>query len=211
MTTENKDVWRWFWIQWLLANVLGTVVYLRWGLFTEDWTWRTLILVPGTLQWLVVGRKLGGTSWKTGAGWIVGSAVGLVAGFFLGMIPMNMAGPDGPHAASLFALGFALNGVIPGVLQWLVLRRRAGWAIWWVVASSVGTLGCGMIYVRLTRASDVRLVLGAAAGGAFYGTLTGLVLACLLRDRSDASNPVSSAEVLTEPVKVINDHENENL
>ena len=68
-----------------------------------------------------------------------------------------------------------------------------------------------MIYVRLTRASDVRLVLGAAAGGAFYGTLTGLVLACLLRDRSDASNPVSSAEVLTEPVKVINDHENENL
>jgi hypothetical protein len=76
-------------------------------------------------------------------------------------------------------------------LQWLLLRRRVSWAGWWVLASSIGMVGCGMTFMRLTRGADVHVIWGGAAGGAVYGAVTGAVLHWLLlsyRRDDDAIN-----------------------
>lgn len=144
-------------------------------------------VLPGTLQWLLLRRQIPCTGW-----WPVASTLGLVAGIGLALFPMNMAGVDGPQVAPLFALGFALMGAAPGTLQWLLLRRKVPRAGWWVPASSAGMVGCGVTFMRLTRAADVHLILGGAAGAALYGAVTGVALDRLLRGRRRGEEPTAA-------------------
>jgi hypothetical protein len=176
MTTERANAGYRLPIQWLLANAAGVAAGLASAKAFGHFDYSCLGIIPGVLQWLLLRRKVAGMGW-----WAVLSSVGLAAGFFLAMLPMNMAGVDGPRVAPLFALGFALMGAVPGTLQWLLLRRRVSRAGWWVLASSVGMVGCGMTFMRLTRGADVNVVLGGAAGGAVYGAVTGAVIHVLLR------------------------------
>jgi hypothetical protein len=176
MTTERENAGHWFAIQWLLANAAGVAAGLASIRAFGQLSFICAAIIPSVLQWLLLRAKVTGLGW-----WPVISSVGLTAGFFLGMLPMNMAGVDGPQVAPLFALGFALMGAVPGTLQWLLLRRRVSGAGWWVLASSVGMIGCGMMFLRLTRGADVHVASGGAAGGAVYGAVTGVMLNWLLR------------------------------
>jgi hypothetical protein len=186
MTTERENAGPWFAIQWLLANAAGLAAGLASANVLGQFSYLFAGIIPGVLQWLLLRRKVVGIGW-----WAVMSGIGLAAGFFLGMLPINMAGVDGPQVAPLIALGFALMGAVPGTLQWLLLRRRVSWAGWWVLASSIGMVGCGMTFMRLTRGADVHVIWGGAAGGAVYGAVTGAVLHWLLlsyRRDDDAIN-----------------------
>jgi hypothetical protein len=160
----------------LLANAAGVAAGLASIKAFGQFSFICAAIIPSVLQWLLLRAKVTGLGW-----WPVISSVGLTAGFFLGMLPMNMAGVEGPQVAPLFALGFALMGAVPGTLQWLLLRRRVSGAGWWVLASSVGMIGCGMMFLRLTRGADVHVASGGAAGGAVYGAVTGVMLNWLLR------------------------------
>jgi hypothetical protein len=186
MTTERENAGPWFAIQWLLANAAGVATGLASANALGQLSYLFAGIIPGVLQWLLLRRKVAGIGW-----WAMMSGIGLVAGFFLGMLPINVAGVDGPQVVPLMTLGFALMGAVPGTLQWLLLRRRVSWAGWWVLASSIGMVGCGMTFMRLTRGADVHIIWGGAAGGAVYGAMTGAVLHWLLlsyRRDDDAIN-----------------------
>ena len=191
MTIERGSAGRWFAIEWLLANSLGVGVGLASARFTGQFSFICAAILPGVLQWFLLRREVAGMSW-----WPVISSIGLVAGFFLAMLPMNMAGVDGPQVAPLFTLGFALMGAVPGILQWLFLRQRVSKAGWWLLASSVGMVGCGWTFMRLTRGADVDVALGGAAGGAIYGALTGVVLQWLLQSRRRGDDLIKESTIL---------------
>ena len=190
MTPEREETGHWFAIQWLLANAAGVAAGLASAKAFGSLSFVCAAIIPGTLQWLLLKRKASGMGW-----WAPLSSVGLAAGYFLGMLPVSMAGVGGPQVAPLFALGFALMGAVPGILQWLLLRRRVSGAGWWVMASSIGMVGCGMTFIGLTRGAEVHIVWGGIAGGAVYGAATGGLLNWLLRScrRNDHFIKVSAA------------------
>ena len=186
---HRGDARQWFAVQWVLANAAGVAASMAITKAIGPIGFACLGIIPGVLQWLLLRREVPGLGW-----WAAMSSAGLALGFFLAMLPMNMAGVDGPQVAPLFTLGFGLMGAVPGFLQWLLLRRRVPRSGWWVLASGVGMAGCGMAYLGLTRGSDVRIAWGGAAGGAVYAAVTGIVLAWLLRSyrRGDGSTAVTA-------------------
>ena len=189
MANERANAGFWFAIQWLLANAAGVAAGLATAKAIGAFSFICAGIIPSVLQWLVLRRTIAGLRW-----WPVMSSVGLAVGLFLAMLPMNMAGVDGPQVAPLFAMGFAVMGTVPGTLQWLLLRRRVSRTGWCVLASSIGMVGCGMTFMSVTRGADVHVALGGAAGGAVYGAVTGVVLGWLLRSyRRDADSIKASA------------------
>jgi serine/threonine-protein kinase len=144
------------WLQWTLANTLGWLVGLI--IFGEIWIGVGL----GLAQWLVLRRETSISGWwilVSGLAW-VGSWALIVSGF---VVP-----PGGGILSSLIA--GALTGLLLGVGQWLLLRRRVFFAsIWILVNTSVWAVGfSGMIA-------------GAELTGAVTGAVTGLALDWLLR------------------------------
>src|SRR6478735_1485583 len=101
VTTERTNAGHWLAIQWLLANAAGVAAGLAGAKAIGPFTFICAAIIPSLLQWLLLRRAVAGLRW-----WAVMSSVGLAAGFFLGMLPMNMAGVDGPRVTPLFALGF---------------------------------------------------------------------------------------------------------
>jgi hypothetical protein len=100
-----------------------------------------------------------------------------------------------------FVADALLAGVACGVLQWLILRRQAPRAGWWVLAWSLGWVVLFVVSVPVAVAasalvggafdSTANLAIGYAAGGAAMGAATGAVLVWLLRHPA----PVSTHEV----------------
>ena len=126
----------------------------------------------------VKGSQVGWVFWLQ---WVLASTVGVVVGMFTGAI--FVLGPyDGPREPVGYGLVGIVLGIVVGVLQWLVLRRRVSGAGWWVLASAAGgygTLQAGFmpfstslqsfgVYLSWTRV--------VALGGAVTGTLQWLVL-----------------------------------
>ena len=173
----------------MLANAAGVAAGLAGAKAIGPFSFICAGIIPSVLQWLVLRRTVAGLRW-----WAVMSSVGLAVGLFLAMLPMNMAGVDGPQVAPLFAMGFALMGAVPGTLQWLLLRRRVSRAGWWVLASSVGMIGCGMTFMSVTRGGDVHVALGGAGGAAVYGAVTGVVLIWLLRSYHHDDDSIKASD-----------------
>jgi hypothetical protein len=118
-------------------------------------------VLVGVLQWLVLRRYL-----AQAGRWVLAS-LGATAVFALVVFSLGAFSPD----AGLVG-GAVLYGTVVGVLQWLVLRRQATRAGWWVPTSTVGWL--------------VGIPLGGMLGPpgwAWYGAITGAALVWLLRRR----------------------------
>ncbi len=151
--------------------------------------------VIGIAQWLALRRAIARSGWwvaATTGGWaIAGIVSGALSGTFGGRL--TGVGPDAGSigvavsvAGSIAALFF-----LPGTLQWLVLRRQARRAGWWVLAYAGGFL------VAVAVSFPVMLIVGRAAGwnfpsaqawslagllvGLIDGAITGAVLVWLLR------------------------------
>jgi hypothetical protein len=145
----------------------------------------------GIAQWLVLRRHIASAGW-----WVLVSAVGGMIGVALGLVLSDalrplistllgeaiQSRPSGPRvslsgAAAVGAAG-AVIGVVLGSAQWLVLRRHARSAGWWILASCLGwmaglSLSAGTIDVLGIPLS--LLVIGIVSGAA-----TGSLLASLL-------------------------------
>jgi len=95
-------------------------------------------MVVGLGQWLVLRGRIRGAGW-----WILGTTVALGLGNAAGEIVFSwIANSLGPWKFVPFARamwcwisGGAMCGLILGVAQWLVLRRRARSAGWWIPAN----------------------------------------------------------------------------
>jgi len=80
-------------------------------------------------------------------------------------------------------------GIVSGILQWLILRRKVAHAGWWLVASCIGSL-IGFLDFRFVVAlgeagkwTQTILTFGLVFG-AGYGAITGAMLIWLLRQSS---------------------------
>jgi uncharacterized membrane protein YjfL (UPF0719 family) len=87
----------------------------------------------------------------------------------------------------------AIAGAADGGMQWLVLRRWVAHAGWWIVASAASWIVVTYVYVYITRANEMNLLLGGAVSGAISGAIMGTVLVWLIRaERQRRSVPAGS-------------------
>lgn len=193
MNRRQAQIGRSFWLQWLLATSLGWAIGGvalsvcigglgdQLGNVVGD---AALGLMAGITQWLILRQWLEKAEW-----WILASAGGFLLAAGVGeyllqpTLGENMGG-------LLLTIGL---GLVPGILQWLFLRRQVARAGWWALASTVLvfiSFLAGVATVSGTRMQVGTLAFGAVvgiAGGAVLGSTSGLLLVWLLRQPAPAS------------------------
>jgi len=198
------------WLSWLGANVVPSVavsvlLLLVAGSLGTDASavvaYVALFALVASMQARVWRRwrTTHGSAGATGRRWTTWTIAGLVLAMFFGV--GTVATLDGlGHERLGLVLGWAIAGLVLGLVQAPMLGVSAGRAVWWVVACVVGWASAAAIYTPLASvAAPVAqmpglrwLVGGLALEGnielaitvvtfAVYGMLTGAVLARLTR------------------------------
>ena len=184
-TGDMKIGWN-FWLQWLLASILGFAVGAVIANAVTDLIFTALFGVAGGfMQWLVLRRRIVGAGW-----WVLASTLGFaiapivaIAGVMAVSQVMSL---DGNPLAAPILLG-VLFGVLSAILPWLVLRRQLARAGWWVPAHLLGSLLGGALGIVTFHAVsaigyyDFRWAGAGAMFGAGLGAVTGITLVWLLR------------------------------
>lgn len=155
-----------FWLQWVAATSMGWAVggvllSACIGGFGDDIGNiagnAAVGLLAGVGQWLVLRQ------WLERAGWWVLASAG---GFLLAASMVVLQGPLGENLGGLIAtIGL---GLVPGILQWLVLRRLVARAGWWALASTV------FVFVALLAGAAVGSGAGLEESGLGYGLVAGI-------------------------------------
>ena len=121
--------------------------------------------------------------------WVVASIVGFGVGRLLGD-----AAAQGVSASLGYALSGAILGVSVGLAQWLILRRHAAQAGWWVPACGLAwAVGWSIIGLVEEAAGlpTLTVYVVTSVGAAVVATITGTVLIWLLRTRQAGVVPAS--------------------
>lgn len=162
-----------FWLQWVLANLLGelfglglvgSVGYTTVRVFgepssiTHTLAFAALAIALGAMEGAIVGyaqAKVLRRRLPQLRSWVAATVVGAMVAWLLGMAPstvMSLVAPassEPPAELSdtlqlLLAAPLGLvAGAILGFPQWRVLRRHVARAGWWLVANALAW-GCGM-------------------------------------------------------------------
>ena len=190
MNEDQNNVGTGYWLAWFLVSSVGygfgailgfSFVYNLAPTDTFDVTRDILsgILMGATggyFQWMVLTQQIGGTGW-----WGLTSALGLG----LAMGASTVATPDdNPAMAGFFIV--SVFGVVSGILQWLILRRKVLRAGWWLLANLLGSL-VGAIgpfaAVAIGESGNwgLAILVFGMGFGAISGAITGAVLVWLLR------------------------------
>ncbi len=185
MNTERAQVGWGFWVWWVLATFVGSVVGVVVGVAVLGPVFGAVGLAgAGVMQWLVLRQQL-----SRSGGWILASSVGLALGLVVG-VARSAAGGDDAEAA---VVSLAVLGASVGIAQWLVLRRQVSRAGWWILVNVVGlAVGLAATLVVFGVGDGNGNVGGAVTGalqdaifggviGAVVGAITGGVMAWLLR------------------------------
>jgi len=208
MNTERTNIGTGFWLQWVLASMLGFAVGAAMGnavansippMTCTQSSSDSLIdrltnfpcIQPSlglVLIVIILGLAGGFMQWLVlrrriaGTGWWVpASTLGFPVALVMAEGAMRLVGIPSP-----ILLG-VLFGILSGILPWLVLRRQVARAGWWVPAHLLGSLVGGAMGIV---AFHVMALIGfyqfpwAAAGamfGAGLGAITGITLDWLLR------------------------------
>jgi len=213
--------WR-LWRRWVLANAAGELglgaalaawVFLgpgvaAWAATASPWLVYACGILAGTVieglcvgiaQWTVLCRVLPS---KAGPGWVAATTT---AGFvswsgamlFMALSAIQAGDLPVPEVSSITQLALVMAmgaglGLTLGLPQWLVLRRYAGQAGWWVLANVVAwSLGLpAMLAVALCippnasrLAVALAMLLGSVVAGAAVGAVHGLELMSVLLRR----------------------------
>ena len=136
----------------------------------------------GYFQWVVLRERIAGAGL-----WGLASALGF--GLTMGAIVAADAVEIDAMTAVLIASVF---GVVSGILQWLILRRKVPRAGWWLLANIIGSL-IGAIALPIASAIleagkwELGFMTFGLVFGAGNGAITGATLVWLLR-QSPSSN-----------------------
>ena len=208
MNTERTNIGTGFWLQWVLASMLGFAVGAAMGnavansippmtctqSFSDSLIDRLTnfpCIQPSlglVLIVIILGLAGGFMQWlvlrrriaRTGW-WVPASTLGFPIALVMAVGAMRLGGIPSP-----ILLG-VLFGVLSGILPWLVLRRQLARAGWWVPAHLLGSLVGGAMGIV---AFHVMALIGFyqfpwAAAGAMFGAglsaITGITLVWLLR------------------------------
>ena len=208
MNTERTNIGTGFWLQWVLASMLGFAVGAAMGnavansippmtctQSSSDSLIDRLTNIPCiqpslglVLIVIILGLAGGFMQWLvlrrriSGTGWWVpASTLGFPVALVMADGAMRLVGIPSP-----ILLG-VLFGILSGILPWLVLRRQVARAGWWVPAHLLGSLVGGAMGIV---AFHVMALIGFyqfpwAAAGAMFGAglsaITGITLVWLLR------------------------------
>jgi len=201
MNGNQMDTGRGYWLAWFLASLMGfgigaiLGVSFAYGRFNTD-PFDTLMGVTlgtvmgatgGYFQWVVLRERITGTGlWGLASALGFGSAMGLLIA----------AGPaENDATAGVVIVGSAF-GVVSGILQWLILRRKVRRAGWWLLANILGSL-VGATAVPIAAAIsetgnwNLAVMTFGLVFGAGNGAITGAALFWLLRQ-----SPFSNIEGL---------------
>jgi len=186
MNTERTNIGTGFWLQWVLAGMLGFAVGAAMGNAVTDLIFTALFGVAGGFtQWLVLRHRILGAGW-----WVLASTLGFaiapivaIAGV---MAVSQIMSLDGNPLAAPILLG-VLSGVLSAIFPWLILRRQFAQAGWWIPAHLLGSLAggaMGIVAFHTVALIGFYQFVWAAAGamfGAGLGAITGITLVWLLR------------------------------
>ncbi|MBU7581633.1 MAG: hypothetical protein KAF91_01750 [Nostoc sp. TH1S01] len=170
----------WFW--WVIANLLNVVIGQLFFL---------TIPLFGILQWLVLRRYISHLGW-----WILASAYAWI-GTYLILYVLKVAEsivqilPQG----TLLILGVTVDmqslwsqllivpfvSTVIGIAQWLVLRNRIQYAVWWIFANFIGGVARGLAIALVLPIVDP--LIGEMIGSLAFTTVTGIALVGLLKTR----------------------------
>lgn len=196
-----------FLLVWMFGHVLS------WGLVLGFGDIRALYWLPDLPAYVLIGLLMGGAlglvqkglaRFALGLplrGWLRVSLVGWVLGWlaYMGLSDVILGFWGMPiwlQALPIF--------VIPGLLQWWILRRHVQRAAWWLAASAVSALTFGAMWDGSTTASGLGVYI---AGAAAQGAVTGLVLLWLVGMTGLVPQPQRDVSRLTVPddVDVVHD------
>jgi hypothetical protein len=207
------------WRRWVTANVAGEVV--GFGLaaavgvilakffqpaqgFQQALGFVFTVIIVGAVEGSAVGLAqslaLAGAFRRiTRPSWVAATVAGAICAWVVGMLIGTRLGegaalPQTPLTLAVVAIGIGgIAGVLLSAFQWLVLRRAAEGAGWWVPAHA-GAWALGMVVAfagtsLIQDETPIALVafVGATTGvamGALVAALTGVVLVRALRPRS---------------------------
>jgi hypothetical protein len=202
MNENQMNTGRGYWLAWFLASSIGYGMgavlgaSFAYGIFNRDpfnilmgATEGTLMgAIGGYLQWVVLRERIAGTGL-----WGLTSALGF--GSALGALIAAATGENNAMAGVMI-LG-SVFGVVSGILQWLILRRKVPRAGWWLLANLLGSL-VGAVAIHIATAISetgnwgLALMTFGLVFGAGNGAITGAALVWLLR-QSSSSNFVGIA------------------
>lgn len=131
----------------------------------------------GILQSFALWRRLSYAVW-----WVLLSIVGLSVGFFVALV-VTYPIVDTTSTSVWLSIFGILAGAIFGTMQWLILRRQASQAAWWVLANAGSLTVIYLSKVTTTRLvhGTIGFILGLTVGSFLAAALTGILLVWLLR------------------------------
>lgn len=120
--------------------------------------------------------------------WVLASAGGLAAGFGLARVLAPATGGEVYYHTGAPSYGL-VNGVVAwlvaggvlGLMQWLILRRWASWAAWWLLAIILVLGAMGLRSAIDGGHVTIPWIPGGFMYGAGFGAVTGALLLLLLR------------------------------
>jgi hypothetical protein len=202
MNTERTNIGTGFWLQWVLASMLGFAVGAAMGnavansippmtctQSSSDSLIDRLTNFPCILQTfdldlalivVILGLAGGFMQWLVlrrriaGTGWWVpASTLGFPAALVIAVGAMRLGGDS---VATPILLG-VLFGILSGILPWLVLRRQVARAGWWVLAHLLGSLVGGALGIFTFYAASAigYYQFDWAAAGAMFGAGLGAI------------------------------------
>ena len=187
------------WISWVLINMAGTVIGLYCIFVPQMSTVISLIVlilcgIPLAVgEWLLLRRELGIKAWwvlATTFSWALCWYINIVLALVLG------EGTVGSIAGTVLFYGL-FPGVIFGICQWLVLRRRFDKSIWWIFATTAGwdialfglVVFSGAVETNLPATLYLFAIIGM-----MLGAMQGLALVWMPREDMGIIPPVKTGE-----------------
>jgi hypothetical protein len=175
-----------FWLQWVLASILGFAVGAAMGNAVTDWIFTAVFGAGGgSMQWLVLRRQIAGAGW-----WVLASTLGFAIAPIVAitglMAVSQIMSLDGNPLVAPILLG-VLSGVLSAIFPWLILRRQFAQAGWWIPAHLLGSLlggAMGIVTFHGVNLIGFYQFDWAAAGAMFeagLGAVTGITLVWFLR------------------------------
>jgi hypothetical protein len=182
-----------FYILWVLANGLGTIIgtiiliflLVSFGMLSIplpeqqsklEGIWKmvtgiSIVSIPfggiiGIMQWLVIRKYIANSGF-----WFATSAIAMFTGYTVSsVIPIFYLG----HQPSDLFISWFFFGAVSGALQWLILRRQINYSGLWIIVNIIAGGITGILLPDLG-------IIGGTIGWALCGILTGGTLFVLFQ------------------------------
>jgi hypothetical protein len=197
----HKHATQGFWLWWLFATLVGIIIGmaivflglipLRNNSSQAAQAARGFVIgaafgaTVGTAQWFVLRRYFDRVGW-----WVLLTFIGWVAYWVLNTMNLLVKAQGIAFIPDL--LNLAIFGVILGVLQWLLLRKKIHFAGWWVPANIAGMMLASLVIDAIDTALQGDSPFDFITGSIVWAIITGVCMVWLLKRSSSITGTRSS-------------------